>query len=798
MRFLFIYLFIIFQLSISVSLRAQASSDTKATRWANEVLTKLNLEQQLSLLLWSSDSSEIKNNVGGVISNNPTLIARENNDLLVYTILNIYEGVPTSEQSAVPFPSFATRKKSSEQSYSFAKEVYQPDFVIDVVNNENTLFYGVEINKTKLRLTPHADKDSLLFAITHYDQVWWLAPSNEAVLAITNGKNPSKKLKILIYNLAQKALIYKYFINESKQKNNKSINKDDYIRWAWHQYSSSIALLNNPAQLPIKILDTAYFSTATLNQDEFFLFRRHLNFYVSHAYYAKALDFENSYNLKRLSNYDYLTVPATTLTNTQIDNINTLSEKIKVILIWYNINPPPKSIKANITQILVPEHNGVTEVLIPQLIFGALGFTSVESSIEYAPSSITTFPLGRLQFGPPALAYLDSNILSKIDTLVENGVRQQAMPGSQVLVAKNGIVVYYQNFGHKTYEFTGSINDGLLYDLASLTKVMATTQAIMFLVERGLLDLDMPIAHYLPKMWDSDKAFIPVREILAHQAGLFPYIPFWKEVLPKRNLENALSHKNSKGAYQVGNDTYIAPYLTDSLFSWTIHSKRLSKSDAEQPYGYRYSDIGFIILKTLVERLINQPLDDFLDQNIYAPLGMNHTTFNPLCRFSEDEIVPTEGNGKFRIGELTGYVNDQNAALLGGVSGHAGLFSNAIDLAKLMQLQLQLGSYGGTTYFYPETILNFTRRQYVDNRRGLGWDKPSRMSNGPTTDLASQNTFGHTGFTGTAAWADPDHQMLFVFLSNRVYPDAGNFKLNELNIRTRIQGLLYEAIDFNN
>jgi len=327
---------------------------------------------------------------------------------------------------------------------------------------------------------------------------------------------------------------------------------------------------------------------------------------------------------------------------------------------------------------------------------------------------------------------------------------------------------------------------------------MATTQAVMFLTERGMLDLDKPIAHYLPEMWGTDKAFIPVREILAHQAGLYPYIPFWKQVLPKRDLAAALTHKKSKDAYQIGKDTYIAPYLGDSLLSWSIHSKRLRKLNTEQAYGYKYSDIGFIILKTLVERIVNQPLDAFLDQNLYAPLGMNHTTFTPLCKFSVEDIVPTEGNGKFRIGELTGFVHDQNAALLGGVSGHAGLFSNAVDLAKLMQLQLQLGAYGGSTYLYPETILNFTKRQYVGNRRGLGWDKPSRGSNGPTTDLASQKTFGHTGFTGTAAWADPEHQLIFIFLSNRVYPDAGNFKLNQLNIRTRIQSLLYEAIDFNN
>ncbi len=550
--------------------------------------------------------------------------------------------------------------------------------------------------------------------------------------------------------------------------------------------------------MPIKILDTASFCALATNENDFFSFRRHLNFYSNFDFLLEGLNDNSLETVEKLSKYSYAIIPAQQLSDAQVIKINKISAFTEVILVWYSNSFPPKELLSRITQIHSPELNGVTEALVPQLIFGALGFNSIKSNISYAPPSIATLPIGRLQFGPPALVYLNASVLQKIDTVVKNSIKQKATPGSQVLVAKNGIVVYYQNFGSKTYKSSDAIKDGYLYDLASLTKVMATTQAIMFLSERGMLDLDRPIAHYLPEMWGTDKEFIPVREILAHQAGLYPYIPFWKNVLPKRDLAGALTHQKSKDAFQIGQNTYIAPYLKDSLLSWSIHSKRLRKSDNEQAYGYKYSDIGFIILKTLVERIVNQPLDEFLDQNLYAPLGMNRTTFNPLNKFSANKIVPTEGNGKFRIGELTGFVNDQNAALIGGVSGHAGLFSNALDLAKLMQLQLQLGTYGGTTFLYPETILNFTKRQYVGNRRGLGWDKPSRGSSGPTTGLASQKTFGHTGFTGTAAWADPEHQLIFIFLSNRVYPDPENFKLIQLNVRTNIQGLVYEAIDFNN
>jgi beta-N-acetylhexosaminidase len=771
--------------------------DQKAIKWAKSQLTRLNFEQQLHQMLWINGSSNSNNNYGGVVTNEPENIIEENKRLISYSILNVNQGIEASTNSPIPFPSINIRKELTPLAYNYAKYVYKTDLVIDIEPPEGIIFYGINLNESIPTLTPHFKKDSLSIALSLYDQIWIIAEPTELIKNVTGRKKPSKKFKKTIYNLALKALIKKYEIRESIKLESSSVDIDDYTRWAWNQYSSRILLINNPGGLPIKTLDQGYFCTTALD-NEFYILNRHLNFYVTHANHPNALDISSSENIKKLSNYDYIIVPGTTITEIQLKNINELSVNTKIFLVWFSNNPPPKELSANITQIVVPELNGATESLVPQLIFGALGFVSNESNISYAPPTVSTLPNGRLQFGPPALAYLATETLRKIDTLVENSIRQQATPGSQVLVAKNGIVVYYQNFGHKTYKSPDAIKDYYLYDLASLTKVMATTQALMFLTERGMIDLDKPIAHYLPEMWGTDKAFIPIREILAHQAGLYPYIPFWKEVLPKRDLETALTHKKSINAYQIGKNTYIAPYLQDSILSWSIHSKRLHKSNAEQPYGYRYSDIGFIILKTLVERLVNQPLDDFLDQNLYAPLGMNRTTFTPLCKFSEDDIVPTEGNGKFRMGELTGYVHDQNAALIGGVSGHAGLFSNALDLAKLMQLQIQLGTYGGTTYLYPETILNFTKRQYVGNRRGLGWDKPSRQPNGPTTDLASQQTFGHTGFTGTAAWADPEHQLIFIFLSNRVYPDAENFKLNQLNIRTRIQGLLYEAIDFNN
>ena len=280
---------------------------------------------------------------------------------------------------------------------------------------------------------------------------------------------------------------------------------------------------------------------------------------------------------------------------------------------------------------------------------------------------------------------------------------------------------------------------------------------------------------------------------MTHQAGLYPYLPFWAATLSNKKLDNPLTDSPQQNYFQVGRGLYINESITDSIMSWSIKSALIEKEDDEIAYEYQYSDIGFYLMKALVEKVINQPIDDFLDQNLYGPMLMG-TVFKPLCRYPEDIIVPTEVDETFRKEILQGFVHDRNAALFGGVSGHAGLFGNAIDIAKLLQMHLQNGSYGNKQYFSPETVERFTRKQYVNNRRGLGWDKPGPEPDGPVSLLASDKTFGHTGFTGTAIWADPEENLIFIFLSNRVYPSSDNLKLVELNIRTRIQDLAYGSI----
>ncbi len=244
----------------------------------------------------------------------------------------------------------------------------------------------------------------------------------------------------------------------------------------------------------------------------------------------------------------------------------------------------------------------------------------------------------------------------------------------------------------------------------------------------------------------------------------------------------------------VAESLYASTSMKDSLWNWIVNAK-IREKPARTPYDYRYSDMGFYILQHLAEKMLNQPLEDFLQQNLYEPLGAFTTGYLPLQRFPVGQIAPTEKDQLFRKKLLVGTVHDQGAAMYGGIAGHAGLFSNANDLAKLGQMLLQGGNYGGYQFYKPETVQYFTQKQFDSSRRGLGWDKPVQSDwNSPTSLYASPRTFGHTGFTGTCIWVDPEFNLVYIFLSNRVHPSMTNNKLLNANIRSRIQDVVYQSI----
>jgi beta-N-acetylhexosaminidase len=440
--------------------------------------------------------------------------------------------------------------------------------------------------------------------------------------------------------------------------------------------------------------------------------------------------------------------------------------------------------------------------MVPQVIFGGLpgeGILPVAYGESPSGTASKTRDLNRLAYSFPEDAGIDEQTLQKISRIANEAIASGSTPGCYVLVAKEGKVVYDHAFGHLTYDHEFPVTDETIYDLASLTKVSATLQAVMFMQQRGLLDIYKKLSVYLPELKGTNKKDITIIDALTHQAGLTPFIPLWPLTVEGEGPAQMpmsmyySSQRNVSYPLQISPTLFGANILKDSVWSWITYSKMLEKPD-RTPYPYRYSDLGFMMFKQLAERTLNQPLEEFLQQNLYEPLGAYSLGYNPLNRFPAEVIAPTELDTLFRGGLLIGTVHDERAAMLGGVSGHAGLFGTANDLSKLGQMLLQEGSYGGMEYYKPETVRLFTAKQFASSRRGLGWDKPVQSEwNSPTSSFASPRTFGHTGFTGTCLWVDPEFNLVYIFLSNRVFPDRSD-KLIQTNIRSRIQDVIYEAI----
>lgn len=396
----------------------------------------------------------------------------------------------------------------------------------------------------------------------------------------------------------------------------------------------------------------------------------------------------------------------------------------------------------------------------------------------------------------PASVGLSEEVLKKIDAIATNGIAKGAMPGCVVLVAKDGKIAYNKAFGYTNFDRKEAINTEMIYDLASVTKVSATTVSIMKLYEEGKIDLNKTLGDYLPWVKGSDKAPITLKEVLLHQAGLKEFIPFYRAVIDtvtgNPNPTYFSKVKNNKHQFRVAEDLYLRNDYEDSLYQRILDSKLM-------PAGrYIYSDNDFIFLGKVVEAVSGLPLNDYARMNFYEPLQMNTTGFKPRERFPLGNIVPTEDEKHFRQQFIRGDVHDEGAAMFGGVAGHAGLFSNAYDLAKLYQMLLNGGELNGVRLLKKETIDLFTAYNSDVSRRGLGFDKPEKDNASRKVAYPSESvsleTYGHTGFTGTCVWVDPKQKLIYIFLSNRVTPTRDNNKLGQMNIRPTIQEAVYQSI----
>jgi len=390
----------------------------------------------------------------------------------------------------------------------------------------------------------------------------------------------------------------------------------------------------------------------------------------------------------------------------------------------------------------------------------------------------------------------DAILQSGIDSIMAEGLEAKAFPGATVLVARKGKIVFHKVWGFHTYDSVITVKLDDIYDFASITKTAASLPAIMKLIDDEKLHLDAPLRTFYPDFYPSNKSEMTLRRLLTHTSGLKSWIPFWRDT----------KRKNGKFKRRTFKEKQSRRYplkVTENLFLYKNYRKKIFKSIKKSPVSeegkYVYSDMSFYLYPEVVELKTGVPFETFLKENFYKKIGANTLTFNAYKHFPLERIIPTERDTFFRMEQIHGRVHDEGAIMLGGISGHAGLFGTAEDLAKLYQMYLNGGTYGGVRFLKKETLDEFTRVQYPQDsiRRGVGFDKPLLRYHpvkSSTAKAASPSTFGHSGYTGTLVWADPEYDLLYIFLSNRVHPTRLSRAIYDLNIRPRIQEVVYDSI----
>lgn len=597
------------------------------------------------------------------------------------------------------------------------------------------------------------------------------------------------------------------------------LNQPIYSYHKRRMAEESITLLINKNDfLPLRRLDTLKIASVTIGTGDISAFHQSLSRYAPITSFAinrtaTAAQFDSlslllkNYNLiiVGIVNTDMRVTKNYGIGSTTVPFINKLTKEKNVIVDdfanayssgWFEQN---NGLLALIESF---EDLDIIQDISGQMIFGGLPFkgklpVTVSPNLE-VDKGIQTEDVTRLAYTTPEEFGLSNASFSKVDSLANQVISQQTAPGCQIMVIKNGKVLYHKSYGNFTYDNTRPTTTKDVYDIASISKIAGTLPAVIKLTDEKKINVTHKLKEYLPLVINSNKENLILQDILTHQAGLVHFIPFYIETLQK-NTSDSLNwlksglysqHKQTGYSLQVADSLYIADTYSYSIF------KRILDSDVSKKKKYEYSDLGFILLAKMVENMTQKSLDKYVDSVFYKPLGMTTLGYRPLERLPISQIAPTENDTVFRHQVVRGFVHDPGAAMLGGVSGHAGLFSDANDLAKLMQLYMWQGKYGGERYFSEHTFYNFSKAPFLKtgNRRGLGFDKPEVNYFVPQSpcECATLSSYGHTGFTGTMVWSDPDSQLIYIFLSNRVYPDASVNKLAKSNLRTQIHEEIYK------
>ncbi|MES2837560.1 MAG: glycoside hydrolase family 3 N-terminal domain-containing protein [Bacteroidota bacterium] len=579
-------------------------------------------------------------------------------------------------------------------------------------------------------------------------------------------------------------------------------------------YEESITVLINKKKIiPLKQLDTLRIASLSLGDGLPNVFQKTAEQYanVKHFNIAKYNDatLKDSV-LKEIKKYNLVLV-AVNNTNVRAEGnykvtpemfalIDSVKKYSKTIVCLF---ASPYAVKSyseaiNLDGLLVPyEENKYTMTNAAELIFGA-----ISSKGKLPVSVFPYFPLGfgietpapiRMKSVLPQEINIKEDALKKIDNLIEEAIKEKAMPGCQVVAIKNGQLFLNKAYGTHTYDGKQKVLTTDLYDIASLTKVTASLLVYANLQQKGLVNPDAKLVDYLPELKGTNKENIVIREMMSHQAQLRAWIPFWNKTV----INGALDTNIYKKKYTEGYFLQVA----DSMFIKTDYANEIYKSIIDSPLEkekkYLYSDLGYYFLQKIIEKVSNKSLEQNVTE-LYKKIGITSGGYHPLYRVSKNEIVPTERDTVFRKQLVHGYVHDQGAAMVGGVGGHAGVFANALDVAKIMELYLNNGMFGGEQIIDAKIIQDYKCCQYCKegNRRGFGFDKPepNEKKESPVAKQCSLESFGHSGFTGTFTWVDPKNGLVYVFLSNRVHPDAENKKLVKMSVRTKVQEYLYEAV----
>ena len=574
----------------------------------------------------------------------------------------------------------------------------------------------------------------------------------------------------------------------------------------------SLTVLRNDDVFPLRPSDRKVaIVTFTDKNNTYFADKLNADFEADRFVVAKNPDFKTSQVLEdSLSRYDLVIFslgdannsPSKNwgVTNQSVRIINAVNSKTTVIAALFTNGYALKQMRGIETVdglILAWHDNQVVQERCAEVLLGfalAGGKLPVTCSPFFkindgAPITATT----RLRHTTPEYVGLSSATLDRIDSIAIKGIRAQAYPGCRILAVKDGNIIFDRSYGHLTYEQTTPVTRETVYDLASITKIVASTAALMHMQDQGLIDLDYNLCDYIDVPDTSSCYNMNLRMMLSHYAGLPAWIPFYTSTLNKSELRPDLYRSTPVAGYstQVADGLYIKDSYTDS-----IH-QRIVTTTLKPDQEYRYSDLGYYFVQRLVQSLTGKSIDAYVDSVFYRPMRLKSMGYLPLERMPREIIAPTEYDLLYRKQLIHGHVHDQGAALMGGVGGHAGVFSNAQDLATMMYMFMKGGQFGGRQYIQPETLQEYTTCHYCEgnNRRGVGFDKPPKKgSSSPAATSASTHSFGHSGFTGTITWADPKEDLVYVFLSNRVYPNAENNKLLKMNIRTDIHQVFYDAI----